>query len=411
MNGLKSPVGLFYFFLIVFIFIVPVDSGFIIKLISSIYVFLLWVGYFIGSSLQCKRKLINYNVFISKPRSLFVVVFLISSQLVLSIYAGKYYTGLNFSNAFQNLFLGDSNYAIYQAYFDSESLGSFSINKLPAIFSVFYVKFIFIFMLYFFVVKKDGRYDFLVVLFSAFSIVVLAVFRGTNFEFFEILVALVCSFYIRSIFNSNYKFPFFKVFALASFLVFIYVIQIMFRYSFEYSISCNNAYCYDYESVFHQLLPVISSAFYKLSAYFYFAPDYMARWFIYYLDNNLFLTVFVPGNGVFYEYTGKWLCGEEFSCGPTWAPDFEVFTYFLGLPLVALLIIFLAFFQKYLKIAAGLNFIDFLGFYLIILQLYALPVGNFLFVSSANQLMLILFLTLFVFRYLSRKSKKIILRG
>lgn len=406
MNNFKSPVGLFYCFLIVFIFVVPVDSGFLIKLISSIYVFILWIGYFIGSSLQCKRKVISYNDFIGKPKNLFAIVFLIFSQLILSIYAGHYYTGLNFYDAFQNLFLGDSNYAIYQAYFNSESLGSFSINKLPAIFSMFYVKLVFIFVLYFFVVKKDGEYDFLVVLFSVFSIAILAVFRGTNFEFFEILVALICSFYIRSIFNRAYKFPFFKISILASLLVFIYVVQIMFRYKFEYSISCGNAFCYDYESLFHQVLPPISSAFYNLSAYFYFAPDYMARWFIYFLDNNLFFTVFVPGNGALYEYSGKWLCGEEFICGPTWAPDFEIFTYLLGLPLVGLLIVFLGYFQKYLKSAAGLSFIDFLGFYLITLQLYALPVGNFLFVSSANQLMLILFIILFVFRFLSKKSRK-----
>lgn len=406
MNGLKSPVGLFYCFLIFFIFIVPVDSGILIKLISSIYVSLLWAGYFIGSSLKCKREVIGYNAFISKPRSLFFVVFLISSQLVLSIYAGKHYTGLGVYNAFQNLFLGDSNYAIYQAYFNSESLGSFSINKLPAILSMFYVKLIFIFMLYFFVVKKDGRYDFLVVLFSAFPVLMLAVFRGTNFEFFEIIVALICAFYIRSLFDKEHKFPFFKVFALAAFFVFIYTLQVMSRYGFNYSINCDNAFCYDYGSFIHQVLPPISSVLYKLSAYFYFAPDYMARWFVYFLDNELFFTLFIPGNGFIYDYSGKWLCGNEFVCGPTWAPDFEVFTYFLGLPLIAMLIVFLAFFQKCLKNAAGLSFIDFLGFYLVTLQFYAFPVGNFLFVSSANKLMLVSFIVLFFARLVSKRIKK-----
>lgn len=403
MNNFINPVGLFYLFLAFFIFIVPVDSGILIKLITLLYIFLLWFGYSLGTLLPCKRKISIQKKFFKKPKSLFIIFLLIFSQIILSIYAGQYYTGLTIQIALQNLIQGNSNYAIYQEYFNTNNLGLLSISKTLPLFSMFYIKFVFIYILYFFVVRKNHKYDFIVVLFSIFPVIIFAIFRGTSFEFFEVLIALICALYVRSLFNKDYKFPFLKISILAAFLVFIYVLQILFRYKFNYTVSCNNAFCYNYDSFLHQLLPTISSTLYKLSGYFYFAPDYIARWFIYFLDNKLFLTLLIPGNEFLYGYNGKWLCGEEFICGPTWAPDFEIFTYILGLPLTALIIIALAYFQKYLKKAAGISFIDFLGFYLITLQFYAFPVGNFLFVSSANKLMLISFIILFLTRLISKK--------
>lgn len=381
---------------------VPVNSGLLIKLVACVFLFIIWLLYFLGSKLSFKTRAdtsLKSECFFRKRR---YVLLLIIIQTFASIYAGQFYTGLSFLEALNNLLSGDSNYSLYQQYFMDSGLKSFSLDKILPILSNFYVKLIFIYILYFFLVHSSKKIDIYLVFLSALPMVIMSAFRGTNFELFEIFVALICAFYVKSKLTGA-VFPLLKLSLFGSFLIFIYVFQILLRYKFEYNINCNNEYCYDYNSILHSVSPPLASTLYKLSGYFYFAPDYMARWFIYFLEESLLLTTILPGNDLLYGYEGKWLCIDNLRCGPTWAPDFEIYTYIFGVPATFILIMIYSSFQHLLVKTATMNFIDFLGFYLITLQFFSFPVGNFLFVSSANKLLVILFIVLYSLRFLSKK--------
>lgn len=402
MNVLTKPVNLFYSFILLFIILVPVNSGFFIKFLACVFLLLIWFFYLLGSKLSFKVRTnatLQSECFFKKRR---YALLLILIQTFASIYAGQFYTGLSFLEALNNLMLGDSNYSLYQQYFMDSGLKSFSPDKILPILSNFFVKFIFIYILYFYLVHRNKRIDFCIVFLSALPMIIMSAFRGTNFELFEVFVALICAFYIKSKLTGG-VFPLLKLLLFGAFLIFIYVIQILLRYKFEYNISCNNEFCYNYSSILHSVFPPIASTFYKLSGYFYFAPDYMARWFIYFIDENLLLTTILPGSDLLYHYEGKWLCIDNLRCGPTWAPDFEIYVYIFGLPATYFMITIFSSFQHLLARTAFINFIDFLGFYLITLQFFAFPVGNFLFVSSANKLLMILFIALYLLRFLSKK--------
>jgi len=401
MTALTKPVNLFYFFILFFIVLAPVDSGLFIKILACGFLFFIWFFYFLGSkfSLKARAGAVFQREHLLERQYVLLLIFI---QIFASVYAGQFYTGLSFFEALNNLLSGDSNYTMYQQYFMNSGLKSFSFDKILPILSNFYVKFIFIYVLYFFLVHKSKKSDVYIVFLSTIPMVIMAAFRGTNFELFEVFVALICVFHIKSKLTGA-VFPLLKLSLFGSFLIFIYAIQILLRYKFEYNIKCNNEFCYDYNSILHSVFPPIASTFYKLSGYFYFAPDYMARWLIYFLDENLFFTILLPGNDLLFGYEGKWLCIDNLRCGPTWAPDFEIYTYIFGLPATFILIMIFSSFQHLLVKTAAISFIDFLGFYLITLQFFAFPVGNFLFVSSANKLLMMLFVALYLLRFLSTK--------
>lgn len=394
-----NPVNIFYFFLLGFIAIVPVDSGFLVKFLALCFVALIWVTYFVGSSLPGSLKVSVSECQIKYRSSYFFSINLVVLQFVLSLYVGYFYTGLTLVEAVTNIFVGISNYSMYQAYFSEAGLMTFGFRKIPPIISYFYVKLVFVLMLYSFLVRRQRRLDYLLVFLAAVPVLTIGLFRGTSIEIFEVLVGIICSVYVKSRQVGSSSFPVFKTLLGAAGIILVYSLQVNLRYNFEYVPSCKNEFCYDGESLIYRVLPV----FYMLSSYFYFGPDYMARLFSFSIDNALFFDFFLPGNGYLFGYEGKWLCENEIKCGPTWSPDFELAIYNFGVPITFILMLWISFFHKKLENSAHFNFVNFLGFFVLTLQLFSLPVGNFLFASSANQLLFIAFLVSFILRKFSVK--------
>jgi len=398
-----GPVNLFYLFLLLFILIVPVDSGLLIRALAFLFVLLLWLV-FLGATLSIRHgKTIDRTgetIGYYNPGA-GLVVCLISFQYVAAAYVGYFYTGLNFFDALNNLVLGVSNYSVYQSYFNESGLAQFTLDKIPAILLFFYVKFIFVYIVFYFLVRQRKRPQ-AAVLIAAIPLIMISAFRGTNIEFFEVFIVVLCGIHIKGRMTQNYKLPILKVLLAGFILISIYSLQVNYRYGFEYTPSCNNEFCYDDDSVIYKLFP----ALYSLSAYFYFAPDYMARWFYILTDNISFIEFFLPGNGYLSGHTGKWLCGEYIKCGPTWAPDFELMIYTFGLFGSVFIVFVLSRLFKRLEYTSHFSFVSFLGYYLVSLQLIALPVGNFLLVSSANQIMLFAFIFLFLVKTWLSASKK-----
>lgn len=398
MNSFKyNPVNLFYVFICFYLIVAPIDVAFTLKLLSLFFVFFVWVFYFLGRLRfsPCRFNLVQD--FESGRISRVFVAFLVFVQFCAAIYAGEFYTGLSFPQAVINYFSGVSNYNLYQEYFGNSGLSRFEYEKIPAIISVFFVKICFIFIVFHLLVNRSSRFDFVFLLLGSLPLVVFSIFRGTNMEFFEIFVAIISGIYVRSFIKGKGKFPLFIVFLGAVVALSIYSVQINIRYNFDYVPSCQNEFCYDEDSLIFRIFPV----FYKISSYFYFGPDYIARLFEFFVGSGVGWQLVFPGGGELLGYKGKWLCGEMISCGPTWAPDFEIALYFIGLPATLALIFFVSKIQRSVEYSSSSRFISFLGFYLMSLQLIAFPVGNFIFASSANKLMLFVFLFFFFLKRIS----------
>lgn len=393
-----SPVNLFYLFLSVYLIVAPVDVTFTLRLLSLLFVLFIWTFCFLGrlNFFVPRFSLTQHIEHRRIPRT--YVALLIVLQFFAAIFAGEFYTGLSFSQALINFFSGVSNYNLYQDYFGHAGLGQFGYEKIPAIISIFFVKICFVFSVFSLLINNSSRFDFILLALGCLPLIIIGVFRGTTIEFFEIFVAIVSGVYIRSFIKCKGKFPVFTVLLGAIIALSVYSFQVNIRYNFDYIPSCHNEFCYNKDSLTFQVFPVL----YKISSYFYFGPDYMARLLEFFVENGVGWQLIFPGGGELLNYSGKWLCHDIISCGPTWAPDFEISVYFIGLPATFLLIFFISKVQRNVEPSASSRFISFLGFYLVTLQLVAFPVGNFLFTSSANQLMLVVFVFFNLLRKISR---------
>ena len=265
------------------------------------------------------------------------------------------------------------------------------------------VKMIFVFFVFNLVVSGSKRVPVFWLAGYALPVLVVGFFRGTNIELFEVFIVFLCAFHVKSLFVVGYSFPFFKVSFYSFVLILLYSLQINLRYSFEFAPSCLNEYCYSEGAFLYRLLPALSA----LSDYFYFAPDYMARLFGYFVEQGSFFSLFLPANGELFGYRAKWLCVEFIACGPTWSPDLERLVYIVGLFGAVAVMFLLGYVYRRLIRSAGNSFLGFLGFYLVALQLISLPVGNFLFVSSSNQLMLFFYFGWLILHFFSKYRLKV----
>jgi hypothetical protein len=399
-NLLKGPVGQFYIFVIAFILILPVDSQTIIQAISILFFAMVSLLYLAGRRLIKLKLAASYQA-TEQPLTDKVRFCLIASQASLSAYVITYYTGMSVGTAVLNVYSGESNYYEYQQYFSNSSLSQFSFSKIPAILSFFYVKLVFIFLAYKSVVEGKGKKDSITLVLTALPVLALSLSRGTNIEIFEIFIVIMCASYIRGQVDTTYRLPIFKITAIILLIVVAYTIQIAVRYNFEYTPNCFNEFCYQADSIVYKAFPVLFS----LSGYFYFAPDYMARLLIHLFEDGFPAQIFLPLNGLIYDYESRWMCRDIINCGPTWAPDFERLLYSLGVIGAFIVVILLSAGHRLCELRARYSFVDFLGFYILSLQLISMPIGKLVYISSANILLLCLFIGLVSLRFLGRKVK------
>lgn len=405
--NLNSPVNVFYALLIIYVIIAPVDSVLFVRMLAVQFLILLWGVYLFSLPLkkrgaQVSSRVIKRDALSPNKKKLLILILI---QFLSSFYVGQYYTGLSFKDALFNLVAGVSNYSLYQEYFQSAGLAAFSFSKVPAILLNFYVKFLFIFVLFKVFVGSGFKSGVFYSLLATLPVVIQSIYRGTNFELFEILICYFCALYVKSTHNKRYKLPYFKF--LLALLVFLlaYTLQISIRYSFNYKPICKNEFCYSDSHFISELFPSISVLLNQLSGYFYFGPDYFARLFTESVTNGNWMEYFLPLKSLVQDLNGKWLCENKIKCGPTWSPDFESFLYFFGLPILLIFIFIISRFQKKLQFKAGQGFNYFLGFYLFTLQIIALPIGNFVLVSSANQILLIYFFGILFLKKITNRER------
>jgi hypothetical protein len=417
MNPISSLIFKWYCFLTLLAIFAAITTDILLLLSGLLLLWIVFIIFFISTN----DKIILYSNKHTVPRlppnldgykahSLFVLSPL---TIFASYYATMFYTGKSFTDIVLALSIGSSLYNDYQAYFAQQGLGIFSVRKIPAILSMFYLKIIVVYgFISVIILSEKIRFSQCWWLFIAsMSSVYFSIARGTSFEFFELLLLMWFCISMRSIrygtkksifTSSNITMAVFGLLALA-----MYSYNISARYSFGAAAECISPdICLEPQSVLYYISAPLGELSLKLSGYFTFGIFYTSV-----LINDIWLDSFsnffmllLPLSSVV-DLDPRFLCDTRIICGPNWTPDISVYFVKVGLLAVLILIYLIGIAVKKLATTAFLSndFIKFCLLYYAFLALVSLPVGNFLTVSSANKLMLFSVFVIFNLRKLSTK--------
>jgi hypothetical protein len=367
-------------------------------------IFIMWIFFFIFN-FPINKKHSNISLIkndINKSYFLFLtLVFIIFYPFYI-----KFYTGTSIISSILSIGSGISNYYNYQNNFIENGLGEFSLNKLPFILGHGFLKFSFLY-LYFNYFLFQNKKSFLIlfcIIFMFFTFFLVGLSRGTSFEIFEIFNIVIFSFVIAKVQkNKLYIFNvsnFFKFNFFALILVIFFMNHIVERYggNLDFTSFSN----YNQNSLIGTISPFFSIVLYSLYGYFTFGLHFTSTIFYNLWTNSFdgFLTIFFKdgiqlfGISISYrEYANYFI-----EVGAQWTPDIISLFQNYGLFGSIIFVYFVGYFSNFLlkKISYSVSsviLLFFLYFYMI-----SLPIGNFISVSSSNQICIILGIFLLVFK-------------
>ena len=404
----------------IFISILPFIAAINTSVIDlTLGVAIIWISFvflFFGSAIITNKKTRKYEFLNenSVERDYKVIIFLSTLSLGLSVYAANFYTGNSFINIVTSLINGDLLYNNYQKYFKEHNIGVFSLSKLPAIFSMLFVKMIMFYCFYCLLLMKEKLKvkDLILLLLCIIPSIYFSIARGTSFEIFNILILSWFAFIVRYMkFDLKFKFLS-KTFIIGgSFIIlcmFAYDYNISARYSFEFTRECvTTTICYDNSTFLNSISPSIAYFTAQMAGYFTFGLLYTSSFISeFFLSRfNDFGYFFIP-YGYVSEYKATSLCNLGFDCGANWIPDVIKIIYNNGFIFYILIVFVVGFLLSYILNKRSSRDIDFIGFVSSFYCFYffiSLHVGNFITSASDNQLMIFFVTIAIFFKYLRRK--------
>jgi len=318
-------------------------------------------------------------------------------SVLFSAIAARYYTGQTPVVVFTNLVKGTSVYYEYQRYFAEAEIATFSLSKLPYILMLFYIKFM---LFYGYLKLLLGRKKLRITDKISLALVTIAhvyfgIARGTNFEIFELFILIVFVVLSKSrgysIKRSRVKQIIF-IGVLGLILITVYYWSVTSRgVVFGYRITSD--VWYDHEGVVSVLFPALASVSTMLYGYFGFGFFYLSRFVsdVWFLSLGSFLAGLVPRG---FELSGKGsisaIMKRTIDMGPRWHPDASVFINDFGFLGLIVLCFFLGFIAARLTNNPNREPVKNLPLFLVVLQMVSLPIGNFVLVSSASKLIVVL---------------------
>lgn len=324
-----------------------------------------------------------------------------------SIYSTYFYTGKGIQEVVLSIVSSLSLYNDYQAFFEDQALGSFSLSKLPAIFSSFALKSILIYSTIFMFSSNNKRskldklwYSLILISYLFFSLA-----RGTSFELFEILVLIWFCVKIKFFINQkkskiiSANKIFMLLIALASISLYNYNIQA--RYSFSDDIGCPTAQlCMATNSLILHISAPIAQLSNKLSGYFTFGILFSSVFItdIWMSSFGSFVTYLFPSAFTSSNDIQVQICDIFLDCGAAWKPDVLKIIQNVGFLGLVFLIFTLGLFCRKLMamILREPDFIKITLIFFIFLSMISIPIGNFVTASSSNIILLTLVVIIFV---------------
>jgi len=396
----------------IFITILTVVSSITIKFIDFLPgLLLLWSLFFvfiIGTKLKFKTALQNELTKMRFCKSVNWVYILISVSFILffPLYI-KYYTGKTILLVLINLFSGYSNYISYQEYFANSDLAVFSVVKLPYIIGAGILKFLFISCCCRLIGFKKNRnfIEILSIIIMSLVIIMLAVSRGTSFEFFELLILLIFTILLR-----GRRLHFVNWFDKKTMLL-VSIVGVLLLLVFSYNIDSRGAgelkcatkdLCFDETGLLTQLSPILGNISYKLSYYFVFGVYLLSKSLIFINFSSIagITALFIPfgpailGIGSNYATIA---CENIIDCSVAWIPDLLVILNNFGILGTIFLVFVIGAFSKNLFVKAVNGSIQASALlYFVFLFMVSLPVGNFITSNSSNFIAIVVSMILFI---------------
>jgi hypothetical protein len=391
---------------LVFLYLIsPTDVSLLFKA-GGVFLF----SFLFFSFLTLKRPL--YKVAIVRPKNLkvSVLLLLIFVQSICAEYAMTFYTGSGIYATLHNIMSGVNVYGLYQNHFSEAGLREVSpIYRLPAIISLAYVKFVFLFVLSAFFLRRIRRFKFILVLLSTLMYLLVGLARGTFFEVFEIVIAVLLFFSVSGYLDqfSLRKKITLKILSLIFVLMLpaIFIFNAMRRFesaALFFERTCNPNFCFEPLGIMPYYLEYL---IYISSMYFSMGLFFISGFFEKVLEGS-FVSALVPMyhsvmegslNGVRVA-----LC-QEFSCKAVWVPDVFIFISFFGLfSTQALFLFFWLSVKAERYFLTRFNHFSLPVLYFLFIFLLSLPVGNFYMASSSSIVSSVVFVFLW---FLSKKEK------
>ena len=316
-----------------------------------------------------------------------------------SILAAVYYTGLWPAQVFNHLRAGNSLYALYQQHFRSQGISSFGLAKIPFILMLTYVT-ILLFVSFLGIMSSGKKpklkhYAFLISV--ALSYYYFGVSRGTNFEMYIIFVllayCLLCRDSVREKRAKSKKKRYSGLIMVAIFGVIavgIFRIVLTARGSvFE------NGICpeiqYDPNSLFARLFPAFTNiglSVFSYLGYGIYAIGATVADVIFRSSRNALAALFPMSYELFLGRSLTEALFEIVDVGVHWIPDWITFTGLLGLPLLLILMYLLGKFTSRCYVIKRPRLLQNLICSLSFLFMLSIPVGNFIFTSTPNVLLI-----------------------
>lgn len=378
----------------------------------------MWINYFIFSlgykvkkekhETELDPKLLD-SWLINRKKSL---LFLIASfSIMFSTAAVKYYTGQTPVTVFKNLFSNISLYYEYQTYFAQQQRNIFSLRKLPFVLMLFYVKFILFYSYISFIIIKDKttKFEKFYLGIITISYIYIGIARGTNFEFFELVMIII--------FSILYKFKVKRIKIRLKTLIVIPILVILMIYIFYWGLTRRGIIFKYYISrdVFYNpngliplLFPFLSFVTLLIYGYFGFGFFYMSKFIteVWFSSFENFIAGILPLGFYATEQTSiTTIMKKVVDIGARWHPDTALFIGNFGyLGLLLLCFLMGASCKYFIKFRSSSScFIN----YIILMQMISLPVGNFISTSSSNKLIVVSLITYWIWKLYVSKIKTI----
>lgn len=394
-----AAISLSLLFSIVLVFFAPIKQGgmeFLPYFIFSIsFVLIILCGLLTSKSLRInisENSLDNLSPCLTFIASLFC--------LMASVYGVKFYTGLSIDGVFVAVFSGGSNYNEYQSYVLEKDLGIFSFNKLPAIFSLAYVKLCLLFAFYRFYMRKFDVLSISSCAIIVFSQVYISIGRGTSFEILEILLLSLFVFFLNVRKGSySIKSVLFVILLIVTSVIY-YTLSIDARFDGNYTPLSLNELTYSKDDGVDSIL------LFQLSNYFLHGPLYFSHFFEELSNESYFLGALFPFFDLFFELDSRYYCTVNFNCDNSWVSS--NITHILKLGLVGFWIYLYYCSRLFSSMVESLvlrsNMIFFVLSYYLFLNFFSLPIGDFIWVSSANIINVVFFGGIGIYHLIIRRN-------
>jgi hypothetical protein len=414
---LKRLIRLFYIGYTVYaICVVDITTLELPKIATAIV--LMWINYFafsvgfrarkretMAAGYECKSN--RQGPFLLRCNK--GVLFLFAAlSIAFSVSSARFYTGQTPFTVMQSLMENTSLYNAYQMHFRDANVGLFSLAKAPYILMQFYLKYMlfysYISMLMNRVHLGTSHKAYLALI--TVSFVYIGVARGTNFEFFELVMLVIFVLFSRAK-GSGVSVRFaalVKTVSLVGLMVYLFYIRLASRgIRFDYYFSPDVQY--NPNGLIPALSPFLAFVVHILYGYFGFGFHYISTfitelWFSSVLS---FFAGLVPlGYQLMFGESVESLMRELVYMGVRWHPDLAMMTHYLGYVGVLMVCFGLGYFAKYISLRFPGDAMTSVSCFVILLQMVSFPVGQFVVVSSASLLTVMLLLFIWTERLMLR---------